>query len=102
MGWGVGIVWGTGDSFVWVGGMDLVQVRIMRKRLVRKTFDMIDEIAGREDKTMRARVMRTIIMATMMMMVMTMMMMMMMMRRRMMMVVVMIVGEFRSRRGSRR
>lgn len=28
----------------------LVQVRIMRKRLVRKTFDMIEEIAEKEDK----------------------------------------------------
>ena len=28
----------------------VVQVRIMRKRLVRKTFDMIEEIAEKEDK----------------------------------------------------
>ena len=29
------------------------QVRIMRKRLVRKVFDMIDDIAGRENKEVR-------------------------------------------------
>ena len=28
----------------------LIQVRIMRKRLVRKTFDMIEEISEKEDK----------------------------------------------------
>jgi heat shock protein 90kDa beta len=30
--------------------MFLIQVRIMRKRLVRKTFDMIEEIAEKDDK----------------------------------------------------
>jgi heat shock protein beta len=28
----------------------MFQVRIMRKRLVRKTFDMIEEIAEKDDK----------------------------------------------------
>ena len=31
------------------------QVRIMRKRLVRKVFDMIDDIAARENKEVRRR-----------------------------------------------
>ena len=30
-----------------------VQVRIMKKRLVRKTFDMVEEIANRENKEVR-------------------------------------------------
>lgn len=31
----------------------LFQVRIMKKRLVRKTFDMIEDIADRENKEVR-------------------------------------------------
>lgn len=30
--------------------ISVVQVRIMKKRLVRKTFDMVEEIANRENK----------------------------------------------------
>jgi HSP90 family molecular chaperone len=34
-------------------GILMFQVRIMRKRLVRKTFDMIQDIAEKDDKAVK-------------------------------------------------